>query len=121
LTDKLTSLRDDVYEIIDKAGATYTVTHYTISSEDVWGRNKTANVTTENLFIIQKIEGEKLRREGQKEIGYYIVLANYNSVLEIGDKVTIDSKDCWVRTIQPAHYQGEVFAKRIAIVVEEWR
>ena len=107
--------------MIDNAGKTYNVTHYTISSEDVWGRNKTANNSTEDLFIVQKIEGEKLRREGQKEIAYYVILANYDSVLEIGDKVVIDSKDCWVRFIQPAHYQGEVFAKRISVIVEEWR
>ena len=121
MASKLTRLRVDVSNLITKAGDNYNITHYTIASEDTWGRNKTANNSTEDLFIIQKLEVEKLRREGQKEIGYYIILANYNSVLEIGDKVVIDSKDTWIRAIQPAHYKGEVFAKRITTIVEEWR
>lgn len=114
-------MRIEVGNLITEAGSSYTVTHYTEASTDTWGKVKTGVDTPENLFIVEKIEAEKLRREGQKNIEYYIILANYNSVLEVGDKVTIDSKDAWVRTIQPAHYKGEVFAKRVTVIVEEWR
>jgi hypothetical protein len=120
-TDKLARLRIEVSNLITDAGSSYTVTHYTEASTDTWGKVKSGANTTEKLFIVEKIEAEKLSREGQKDIEYYIILANYNSVLEVGDKVTIDSKDAWVRTIQPAHYKGEVFAKRITVIVEEWR
>lgn len=120
-TDKLDRLRIEASNLIIDAGSSYTVTHYTVSSTDVWGKNKSGANTTENLFIVEKIETEKLRREGQKDIEYYIILANYNSVLEVGDRVTIDSKDAWVRAIQPAIYKGEVFLKRITVIIEEWR
>lgn len=120
-TSKLARLRTEVTDLIEEAGKQYTVTHYTLSTTDVWGKNKTGTDTLEYLFIVEKIEAEKLRREGQKDIEYHIILANYNSVLEVGDKVTIDSKDAWVRAIQPAHYKGEVFAKRVTVIVEEWR
>lgn len=120
-TSKLTRLRTEVSDLIEDAGDTFTVTHYTVSSTDVWGKNKTGADTDETLFIVEKIEAEKIRREGQKDIEYYIILANYNSVLEVGDKIAIGSRDAWVRAIQPAHYQGEVFAKRVTAIVEEWR
>jgi len=118
---KLARLRQDVSDFISDAGDTYNITHYTIASEDVWGRNKSANNDTEDLFVVEKIEVEKLRREGQKEIAYYIILANYDSILEIGDKIIIDTKDCWIRALQPGNYQGETFLKRITAIVEEWR
>lgn len=114
-------LRIEVGNLITEAGSSYTVTHYTEASTDTWGKVKSGSDTPENLFVVEKIEAEKLRREGQKDIEYYIILANYNSVLEVGDKITIDSKDAWVRAIQPAHYKGKVFAKRVTAIVEEWR
>ena len=114
-------MREDVQEIIDEFGKEYTTVSFTVSSEGVWGKEKTESTSTEKMLIINKIEGEELLKEGQKKVAYYIILANYNCSLEIGDKIVINNEDTWIRAIQHLEAQGGVFGKRITAMSEEWK
>jgi hypothetical protein len=114
-------MRDDVDELLTK-GSSYTVTHFSTASEDQWGRTDTTGTpTTEQLFIIRKYLGDKHSREGVKTVEYIIVIARYDSVLKVGDKISMDSSSYWVEGIQSAAIEGDnIFLKRVRAIKEEF-
>ena len=114
-------MREDITEILAEAGSSYTTTYYTLDTEDTWGKIKTNSSSTETLLIIERIYGERLRREGQKNIAQYIILANWDSSLAVGENITIDSNDAWIRYVYRPEVKGNYIAKVITAIVEEWR
>jgi len=115
------SMRDDVDELLEN-GSSYTVTHFSTASEDQWGRTDTTGTpTTEQLFVIRKYLGDKHSREGVKTVEYIIIIARYDSVLDVGDKIAISTDTYWVEGIQTAAIEGdEYFLKRIRAIKEEF-
>jgi hypothetical protein len=114
-------IRDGVTKLMT-FGKEYTVTHFDRSSQDLWGRTDTTGTpTTERLFVVRKYTGFKKAREGVKEVEYILAIASSSSVLEVGDKIEIDSADYWVEGAQLAELEdGASLFKRIRAIKEEY-
>ena len=118
----ITSMRNDIDELLTDYGYSYTITHFDTASEDVWGRTDiTGSDSTEDLFVVRKYLGDKLSREGVKTVEYIVLIARYDSVLEVGDKVSISSDDYWVEGIQGATIEDDsIIFKRVRAIKEEF-
>ena len=113
-------MRDDIDDLLEY-GEDFTIITYNNTNEDIWGKTDDVGVqSTETLFIVRKYFGDKYNREGVKTVEYVVLIARYNSSLNIGDKVRIDSHNYVVEGIQIPQPEGYTVFKRIRLIREDY-